>query len=1043
MKKTISLLLCIIAIQTIIAQVTPEWSLTNGTTSNDAIDFPTSSVSDNSGNTYISGFSTYNEANGGHYLFLKKIDSNGQLAWEKEYDIQQSFSGDSYSKITLDNQQNIIVTAPDLYNIGLFIAKVSPIGNVNWSDTINSTINYVLNKVITDSNNNIYVGASNGDFNLIKYNQDGILQFNLSIDGGLMINDVMKNISLDDNDNIVFSGNRGNIPGENSAIVFKYDASGNQLWSTIIAQTNISQIEINDHTLINNEIIVCGVYYSDASNYRGYLAKLNTSGTQGPLSVDPQPSSSYYNVATLGNELVVVVGEAQGFGSVNTSLKKFNASLSEIWNEVLSSGGRSFQLLTLQNTNIFILTEHGSSTNVRNTIYNFNDNGNLIWSLENDSSTYLTRSEFISISSNNTVRLTSPYFSMNNSPYNDYTNIKVFDINIISGVVNWTFQYDGITFSGDRATLMTNDSEGNLYVAGSFSAGYQNLAVGIVKYNNSGNLLWIKKLDFSAGNSKDDEPLSIVCDAQNNLIVGGYTTAANKDFLLIKLNADGDLLWQKTFNGTGNDIDKFTSVVIDASSNIYAAGLSVRNFGNNNNFYVHQVYKYDPNGIELWENWDYSNPTGNQKIMLSPSQQMVYLGCEYYGNTTNPSDLGVFKLRADNGSYLHWSSLSGTSNNSIDRIKGLAIDSLENIYLNGNINNAGLKTVVIKYDSTLTQVWSNVYANNSIGNQFFQDRNQNMLVTMSSMSSDSAAIIKYNTNGSIIWTKKLINNNNNLSNTLIRQLNDTTYVAVSMLNSDGGVFLNKVFVIDTSGNVLNTYTTSNESSYYLRDIQIIDNALYTCGFYNEDYNYYIFHEDYYVNKYQIGFQDLENQPPSVSSIQNEVICNNASPLQIPFTVNDENLSQVTISILSSNELVIPNNSISVNGSGTDKILNISLNGSSEGQTTITINVEDDEGLITSSSFLLVVEVCTKILTEIEEPFHVYPNPTSGLFKISGINDNIGLVNVSVRNIMGETVYSFSNFNSNEMINIGDSAPGIYLVEVKSNNAIATFKVLKQ
>jgi hypothetical protein len=103
MKKTILLLLCTIAIQTIIAQVTPEWSLTNGTTANDAIDFPTSSASDNSGNTYISGFSTYNEANGGHYLFLKKIDSNGQLVWEKEYDIQLSFSGDSYSKITLEN----------------------------------------------------------------------------------------------------------------------------------------------------------------------------------------------------------------------------------------------------------------------------------------------------------------------------------------------------------------------------------------------------------------------------------------------------------------------------------------------------------------------------------------------------------------------------------------------------------------------------------------------------------------------------------------------------------------------------------------------------------------------------------------------------------------------------------------------------------------------------------------------------------------------------------------------------------------------------
>ena len=91
----------------------------------------------------------------------------------------------------------------------------------------------------------------------------------------------------------------------------------------------------------------------------------------------------------------------------------------------------------------------------------------------------------------------------------------------------------------------------------------------------------------------------------------------------MKFNPAGTVLWQKVFDGTGNNNDQFSTVITDASSNIYAAGLSVRNFGGTNNFYVHQVYKYDPNGTEVWENWDYSNTTGAQQLILSPSQQML------------------------------------------------------------------------------------------------------------------------------------------------------------------------------------------------------------------------------------------------------------------------------------------------------------------------------------------------------------------------------------------------------------------------------------
>ena len=74
---------------------------------------------------------------------------------------------------------------------------------------------------------------------------------------------------------------------------------------------------------------------------------------------------------------------------------------------------------------------------------------------------------------------------------------------------------------------------------------------------------------------------------------------------------------------------------------------------------------------------------------------------------------------------------------------------------------------------------------------------------------------------------------------------------------------------------------------------------------------------------------------------------------------------------------------------------------------------------------------------------IYPNPSTGLFQISGVKDESSSFDISVCNLLGATIYNFSNINKNQAINIADAAPGIYLVQVKSNNAIATFKVLKQ
>ena len=96
----------------------------------------------------------------------------------------------------------------------------------------------------------------------------------------------------------------------------------------------------------------------------------------------------------------------------------------------------------MQNADVFIFSERGNIPNVRNTVHKYTGEGNLAWGFVNDSSTYLGRSEFMSFSSNGSVRLTAPYYH-SNEPYNENTDIKLFDLNSSSGQLNWTYQYDG------------------------------------------------------------------------------------------------------------------------------------------------------------------------------------------------------------------------------------------------------------------------------------------------------------------------------------------------------------------------------------------------------------------------------------------------------------------------------------------------------------------------------------------------------------------------------------------------------------------------
>ena len=86
---------------------------------------------------------------------------------------------------------------------------------------------------------------------------------------------------------------------------------------------------------------------------------------------------------------------------------------------------------------------------------------------------------------------------------------------------------------------------------------------------------------YAATGENSSKFSSVIRDGSGNLYAGGYTWNAGngKDFLLAKLNSNGDTLWTRTYDGVGNGNDEINELAFDNSGNIVAAGMVMAAIG--------------------------------------------------------------------------------------------------------------------------------------------------------------------------------------------------------------------------------------------------------------------------------------------------------------------------------------------------------------------------------------------------------------------------------------------------------------------------------
>lgn len=215
-------------------------------------------------------------------------------------------------------------------------------------------------------------------------------------------------------------------------------------------------------------------------------------------------------------------------------------------------------------------------------------------------------------------------------------------------------------------------------------------------------------------------------------------------------------VWEKRYNGTGNDYDEATSLFVDGAGNIYVAGASTGS-GSGKDF---TVVKYNSDGLTQWVG-RYNGP-GNADddayLVKVDNAGNVYVSG---ASTGSGSGLDYCVVKYNSAGVQQWASRYNGPGNATDEVYSLQIDNVGNIYITGYSNGGatGDDMCTIKYNSAGVQQWlkrhnESPFNYDDYGNSIVIDNAGNSYVTgaVTRMNSDlDYYTVKYDANGNQVW----------------------------------------------------------------------------------------------------------------------------------------------------------------------------------------------------------------------------------------------------------------------------------------------------
>lgn len=257
------------------------------------------------------------------------------------------------------------------------------------------------------------------------------------------------------------------------------------------------------------------------------------------------------------------------------------------------------------------------------------------------------------------------------------------------GDILWNDLYD--EDNRDAAFGIASDQAGNLYVAG-FATITSDQCL-LIKYAPGGNRLWAKNW---GENPNTDRARAVAADASGNAyLTGGSFSGTNGDFLTMKYDPSGNLMWNKTYDQFGYDEGAFAAA-LDASGNLYVGGLTE---GEETDHLL--LVKYDPAGNVLWSLNSVEYLADIAYAIAVDEQGFAYIAGSSFDADGEDEDFLILKY--DAGGDLVWKKRFGDAN--LNYFKGIAVDKYF-VYVTGStFNGNDFDILTLCYEKDGDSLW--------------------------------------------------------------------------------------------------------------------------------------------------------------------------------------------------------------------------------------------------------------------------------------------------------------------------------------------------
>jgi len=790
------------------------WNQSWGTSNNDkgwdiAID----------SNNYI--YVVGNIDNGGKIILLK-FDSSGSQIWNRTWNDLSNANGRS---IVVDSEDNLYVLGYAA-SYDLVIIKYNSSGSKIWQEIwggAEADGNFDSDLVL-DSQDNLYVasstwsyGAVGGDALIMKYDSSGNKIWNRTFGG--VNSDIANGIALDNDDNIYIGGYTTSFgPGSSSAFIAKFDNSGNYLWNKSWAgPDNITGkgFDLTSDPLGNVYLtgyIIIPPLFTDSE--LAFLLKYNTSGS-----------------LMLNKTWGTGIDGCEGYGIHVDSL--YNIYISGYVNLYDGKNGLAFLLkyeeLTKPAPSITINSPSsndyiGSEAPLFNITIKHRYPLNSTWyTIDGGMTNY-------SVGGTKEVGTLGEFYYTNivgevdqdawNSVFNDITlrfytndtlgNHTYSEVLIKKSNFDLFHTWGGVNL--DEGHDMAIDSSNNVYVVGktaSFTVGGYDIF--LVKYNNSGAQEW----NQTWGEANNDEGYGIALDSTGSIYVVGInvvTPGTDNDMVLVKYNSFGVQQWNRTWGG-GND-DRGYDVAVDDSGNIFVTGNTV-SFGPGECGTF--VVKYSSAGTQLWnQTWGGGDREYGSGIALAQSGNIYLTGST---SSYGPGLADFFLVKLNSSGDFKWSQYYGFSGK-VDGGAEIKVDSQENIYVAGTIDNSGIiDTTLLKYNNSGSLLWNRAWGGTSADtlSSLELDSLGNIYLTGSTGSYGAEGkdmlLMKYDNSGTLQWNRTWGGSLDDGGNAI--RLDESNDIFITGYTASFGAGNNDMFLVkfDNSAPVININSPSQHDDY--------------------------------------------------------------------------------------------------------------------------------------------------------------------------------------------------------------------------------------